>query len=157
MLFIILMVLWIVFSGGVSLKICLTGAAVSFLIVLFCTKFMGYRPLSFGRFFRRFGRGFVYVLVLLKEIVLANLSVLKYVYGRKEPEARLVHFKSDLDSEGLQVLVANSITLTPGTITVDVKKTGEYTVHGLDASMTDGIDKSVFFRQAEKMKSCASR
>ena len=144
-------VLWIIFSGGFSLQTCLIGVIVSFLISLFCAKFMHYRPLSPARFLKRLGRGFVYVLMLLREIVLANLAVLRVIYSRKEPDARLVRFQSDLKTEGLQVLVANSITLTPGTITVAVRD-GIYTVHGLDVSMTDGIEDSCFFRHANELK-----
>ena len=150
-IFIIVFVLWLIFSGGISFSVCLTGLIISALITLFCVKFMEYRPLSPARFFKRFGKAFVYILILLKEIIAANFAVLGWIYSRKEPDARLVHFKSSLDTEGLQVLAANSITLTPGTITVDTRN-GEYTVHGLDASMTEGIENCCFFQETEKMK-----
>ncbi len=150
-LFIVLFLLWVLFSGGISVQTALTGAIVCVLITLFCAKFMRRRTSAPVRFGKRFVKGLAYLVVLVREIFLSALGVLKYIYGKKEPRANLVHFQSELDTDGLQVLVANSITLTPGTITVDVKD-GEYTVHGLDVSMTDDIENSCFFRRANDMK-----
>lgn len=150
-MFVILFVLWIIFAGGVSVTTVVEGLAVSALVTLFSCKFLGYRLFTPARFFRKIGGILVYVIKLLKEIVLANLSVLKIIYSRKKPEARLVHFKSELDDEGLQTLAANSITLTPGTITVDLHD-GEYLVHGLDKSLTEDIKNCCFFEDVKMLK-----
>ena len=48
-------------------------------------------------------------------------------------------------------MLANSITLTPGTITVDLKD-GEYLVHCYDKSMGDGIDESGFVTLLRKLE-----
>ncbi len=150
-MFIILFVLWLIFAGAVSVTTVIEGLAVAALITLFSWKFLGYHPVNPVRFIKKAAAVIVYVLKLLKEIVLSNIAVLKILYSRKEPEPRIVHFKSDLEDEGLQTLVANSITLTPGTITVDLKD-GEYYVHGLDKSLTDDIKNCSFFTDAKKLK-----
>ena len=62
-----------------------------------------------------------------------------------------MHFKTDLHSTFARVLLANSITLTPGTITVAL--TGnEYTVHCLDKELAEGISSSVFVKLLEKIE-----
>ena len=66
------------------------------------------------------------------------------IYSAKyELEPAIVHFKTDLQTTFARVLLANSITLTPGTITVSLKD-DEYTVHCLDKELAKGIDSSVF-------------
>ena len=49
------------------------------------------------------------------------------------------------------MLVANSITLTPGTYTVKLEGK-EYAVHALDDSFQPGIEYSAFFRMAKKLE-----
>ena len=63
--------------------------------------------------------------------------------NRLEPEPVLFTFRTKLKSEAAKVLLANSITLTPGTITV--KQTGDrFVVHALDREIAEGTENSVF-------------
>ena len=63
----------------------------------------------------------------------------------------LVTFRTDLKTEFGRFLLANSITLTPGTITVQVKG-DRLTVHCLDKSMLDTSDDGVFQRWIRKLE-----
>ena len=54
-----------------------------------------------------------------------------------------------MKSKFLQVVLANSITLTPGTITVDIEG-DEFDVYCLDLTMADGIEDSIFVRELVK-------
>jgi multicomponent Na+:H+ antiporter subunit E len=49
------------------------------------------------------------------------------------------------------VILANSITLTPGTITVSLTD-DHLLVHCLDKSLAEGMDDSVFVRLLQKME-----
>jgi len=71
--------------------------------------------------------------------------------GEKEPEPQLVQFDVDLKKNRHLVALANSITLTPGTITVDLHD-NHFTVHALDASLVDGLDDGVFVQQLMDME-----
>lgn len=93
----------------------------------------------------------LYVIVLIIEIIKANISVLPYVFGRT-PEGVTVEFDSPLTGDTANAVLANSITLTPGTITVDARD-GHFTVHCLAPAFADGIESSVFVRQLLKMES----
>ena len=63
----------------------------------------------------------------------------------------MVTFKTTLRSKISRVILANSITLTPGTITVSLWE-DELIVHCLDKSMAEGMDNSVFVEMLEKME-----
>jgi multicomponent Na+:H+ antiporter subunit E len=68
---------------------------------------------------------------LLKEIAVANWQVLRIVFHPRLPiEPALIRFRTHLGSELARTILANSITLTPGTITVDVSG-DEFVVHAL--------------------------
>lgn len=72
-----------------------------------------------------------------REIVAANLAVLRLIMKPEiEVEPRLVRVPVDLRSGLGRCVFANSITLTPGTVTVDVEEDG-FLVHALDGSFTD--------------------
>jgi multicomponent Na+:H+ antiporter subunit E len=72
-----------------------------------------------------------------REIVSANLSVVRLIMKPEiDVEPRLVRVPVDLRSGLGRCVFANSITLTPGTVTVDVEEDG-YLVHALDNEFTD--------------------
>jgi multicomponent Na+:H+ antiporter subunit E len=88
---------------------------------------------------RRIARWAVYAPVLLFEIVRANVVVAAVILDpRREIEPRLVRVRS-LVGSGLPVTtLANSITLTPGTLTVRASDRDLY-VHALTASTRQGL------------------
>ena len=93
-----------------------------------------------------------YCLVLVNEIVKANLTMIHYLLSPQIlPEPALVRFRTDLKTHTAQVLLANSITLTPGTITVEMKD-GEYLIHCYDKTMGEGLDSSVFVSMLKKLE-----
>ena len=56
-----------------------------------------------------------------------------------------------MKSRAARVALANSITLTPGTITVALEE-DELIVHALDVDLVRGIDDSVFVHMLRKME-----
>lgn len=77
-------------------------------------------------------RFFAYIPWLLYQIYLASIHVIKIVLKPKMPiDPRIIKFKTKLQTDISMVTFANSITLTPGTITVEIKD-GEYYVHAID-------------------------
>ena len=65
-------------------------------------------------------------------------------------EPVIVKFRTSLKKEVTRVILANSITLTPGTITVSLEE-DELTVHCLDKSLAEGMEDSIFVKMLEKM------
>jgi multicomponent Na+:H+ antiporter subunit E len=82
-----------------------------------------------------------YTIWLAWEIVKANWHVLKlalHPHGLREVEPEIVRFTTGLRSEFAKWLLANSITLTPGTVTVKI--TGnEFVVHAISRQSTTGL------------------
>lgn len=150
-MFAALLILWLVF-GGVSAASLALGVIVSSLITLFASKFMDYSSARMFAGLRKTGRALGYGLFLIKEIAAANAAVIKLIYGGREPEPLLVRFNAGLDGDAARVLLANSITLTPGTITVELEG-DELWVHALDRSLADGIEKSAFAAKAKELES----
>jgi len=83
-----------------------------------------------------------YIFYLLWEIVKSNLDVAKRVIA---PVVRInpgiVRVKTTLKSPVARMFLANSITLTPGTLTVDIKGNDLF-IHWIDVSDVDEIQAS---------------
>ncbi len=87
-------------------------------------------------------RFILYVPWLLKEVFTANLHVLRLVFHPRMKELinpRTIRFRSRLTSDMALLVFANSITLTPGTITVFVSIMGNFTVHVIDEPSGDAL------------------
>ena len=130
------------------------GLIIAGLMYAFICKFMGYKPRADIIMAKKFFYLIQYVFILVKEIVKANFAVIRMITSsRYELEPAVVRFKTDLKSAPARIMLANSITLTPGTITVSL--TGdEYVVHCLDKSLAEGINSSIFvtlLRRLERM------
>ncbi|MDE7238684.1 MAG: Na+/H+ antiporter subunit E, partial [Lachnospiraceae bacterium] len=69
----------------------------------------------------------------------------------KEASPAIVSFDVTLKTEVGRALLANSITLTPGTITVSLSD-NHYVVHCLDKAFGEGLDSSVFVRLIADME-----
>lgn len=75
----------------------------------------------------------------LIEIVLANIEVAKIVLNPALPvEPQIVRFKTRLKKPVSRVILANAITLTPGTLTVDIEG-DEFVVHALTSAAGTGV------------------
>lgn len=92
----------------------------------------------------RIARLFFYIPWLIWQIVVASLQVASVVLRPKMPiDPALMRFKTKLPNMESKVILGNSITLTPGTITIRIKG-DEFLVHSLmDVSQTGIIDESL--------------
>ena len=68
-----------------------------------------------------------------------------------EPKPRLVRFESGLSGEAHRVALADSITLTPGTITCQLRG-DEYVVHCLDESLAEGLTDGALITALREME-----
>lgn len=143
---------WIIFNGRITVEILIFGAVISALVFGFICKFMDYSVEKEKGFYKKFLYLVGYALVLVKEIIVANMQVVHMIWTRKEVvEPVIVKFRVNLKTELARVILANSITLTPGTITVLLEE-NEYTVHCLDKSLAEGMEDSVFVKMLERIE-----
>lgn len=143
---------WIIFNGAITTEICIFGVVVAFLMFGFVCKFMDYSWRKEKLLIQRSGYFLLYLGNLLIEIVRANVSVCHFVLSdRDEIHPVMVSFHTTLKSGLARVILTNSITLTPGTITVSLQG-DEVIVHCLDRSLAEGMENSSFIKMLEHME-----
>ncbi len=122
---------WIMVTGSVQIIPLIVGALVSLMVLLFNRSILiqpeerspvtGSNLLIYFKLALRF----------LRDIFIANIQVALIVLNPRLPvEPRIVTFRSGLKTQVNRVLLANTITLTPGTLSVMCSE-DEYVVHAL--------------------------
>lgn len=151
-MFLLFFLVWIIFNGAITTEICIFGVVVAFLMFGFVCKFMDYSWRKEKLLIQRSGYFLLYLGNLLIEIVKANVSVCHFVLSdRDEIHPVMVSFHTTLKSSLARVILTNSITLTPGTITVSLQG-DEVIVHCLDRSLAEGMEDSSFMKMLEHME-----
>ena len=132
--FFILFFIWVLLSGKLDLFHLSLGVFSCLLVsvlssdLIFSTPEINKIPKLWFQFIK-------YIPWLLYQVFLANIHVLYLVFHPKMMtliDPRIIRFRSRLKSEMALVTFANSITLTPGTITVYVSMYGDFEVHVID-------------------------
>lgn len=136
--------LWVVFNGRLTLEIALLGLLISGVLYAAVCLVSGWSPRKDWRLLRGAPGAARYMGLLIRAIFLANFQVLRFVFSAKyEPEPQLVTFRTGIRKPVSRAVLANSITLTPGTITASVEG-DRFTVHCLDESMADDLKGGAF-------------
>lgn len=151
-MFFLLFGFWLLLNGRWTGEIALTGAVVCGLIYIFIWKFMGYSPRVEWQLLRRLPRAVGYGLFLIREVALSVWQTIRFIWSPKvtvQPE--IVSFHTKLKTDTAKVLLANSITLTPGTITVDFRD-DVMLVHCLDESLDAGLEGSQMEEKLMKLE-----
>ena len=140
--------LWLIFNGKITFEIIIAGALISVMLDVFIRKVLRLN-LTAKNFFmavKILPHILLYVIVLLVEIIKANFAITKLVLSPNlEVEPCLVKFHTPLKTNAARVALANSITLTPGTITVSLEG-NNLLVHALNREIADGLEGSIFER-----------
>ena len=128
---------WLLMSGHYTPLILFLGA-ISVGFVLYLTKRMdSFDEDTFEFKLKR--RHFSYWSWLAKEIFKANLDVAKVILApNMKLSPRMLRVPTSQSSELGTVIYANSITLTPGTVSVDIEG-DEIIVHALTQELMDGL------------------
>ncbi|MCB1878143.1 MAG: Na+/H+ antiporter subunit E, partial [Chromatiales bacterium] len=109
-----LFVIWVIANSSLDPQILSSGAVLSLIVTLLFTRFSGaYREISISP--RTIYYYLLYVGVFLVELVKANLNVARLVFSPKvDIHPGIVEIKTKLKSRTGRLVLANSITLTPG-------------------------------------------
>ena len=135
-LFVTLMLFWLMLSGKLDTDVLIVGAVASLIIALL------YRDgLSFFTEFRFTPRaivaGFRYYGYFLRELFKSNLKMAAIVLSPSLPiTPGIVKVRTRLKSRMGRLMLANSITLTPGTLTVEMAGEWLY-IHCVTLGATD--------------------
>jgi len=144
-------IFWILLSGEFTF-ILITSGVVSSLIVAYISHdlLIGKADLKteVGRVFRFFR----YLPWLLWQIILCNVEIAYLVLRPKlKVDPQLVRFKPDLKTDLGIVTLANSITLTPGTVTIEANR-GEFVIHAIWPKSAEGIIDGEMQRKVRKIE-----
>ena len=151
-MYLLFVLFWIILNGRFTVEIFLLGLLFALVIYGFAYKFLGLTWKKEKKIWKCTIWGIQYVGILLKEIIIANLAVSKIVLSKKKKiHPVLVKFPAPVNSHLLQVILADSITLTPGTITVRLYEE-KFEVHCLDESLAEGLNDSVFVKMLKKLE-----
>ena len=94
---------------------------------------------------------------LLKEIIKANFNIARVIVSRKMPiNPTVIQVKATQETELGQVVYANSITLTPGTVTIDIDK-DIMSVHALTLGAAEGLKSGEMDRRVTNMEDHPAR
>jgi multicomponent Na+:H+ antiporter subunit E len=137
-LFLSLVVLWLLWSG-LYLPLMLFLGLASCLLVMWLVK--RFQTLDHESVPLHLGVGiFGYWGWLLKEIAISSLQVTRIILAPKlQISPTMVNIQCKSSGQVRQVLLANSITLTPGTLTTDIDENGLVTVHALTQEGAQGV------------------
>ncbi len=151
-MYLLLYCFWVILNGRLTAEIALLGLAVVGAVGALAFVLFGYTPRREWRIDRKLPLFICYIFVLLREILKANWAVLGFIVNEHRAiEPTLVTFTTGLKTRFGRFMLANSITLTPGTITV--KMDGDrLTVHCLKRSMLDTSADSVFARWISRLE-----
>ncbi|MBQ9685507.1 MAG: Na+/H+ antiporter subunit E [Oscillospiraceae bacterium] len=139
--FILCFAFWLLLTWSLDTQELIAGAIVSLVAALFCARFFIHDKAFW--FFRpaRLGALIAYVFVFLGELIKANVDVARRCFsGCTDVNPGIVKVPVDLKHDYAEAMLANSITLTPGTITLDIaEQEGKtyYYIHWIDVAELD--------------------
>lgn len=146
---ILLMAVWIGFTNSFDFQEVFVGLGLTCLI-----SFLGIRLftccdlsiLSPNRLFYLLQYIFIFIFALIK----SNLDVARRVLSPSLPiNPGIVKFKTKLTKNFAKMVLANSITLTPGTLSIDIVEDTFY-IHWIDVKTTN--PEEVYFEVAEQFE-----
>ncbi|MEA2108886.1 MAG: Na+/H+ antiporter subunit E [Pseudomonadota bacterium] len=148
--FLLLLPLWLLLSGHYDLFHIGIGILCCALVSLFSAGLL-FTSANITTHHIVMGRFILYIPWLIYQIILANILVAKLVLSPKlKIEPQVFSFKSKLKSDVAQTTYGNSITLTPGTITIDIKDDEVY-VHALAGNFKDDLLTGEMERRISKI------
>ena len=151
-MFILLLLIWFIFNGKITWELTVLGMILCACIYFFMCRFMDYSLKKDISLMRRSVSFLYYTGVLIVEIIKSNLQVMHLTLTDREiVEPVIISYRTRLRSKLGRVILANSITLTPGTITISLEE-DELVIHCLDKTIAEGNENSTFEQLLERME-----
>ncbi|MBN1295030.1 MAG: Na+/H+ antiporter subunit E [Candidatus Latescibacteria bacterium] len=135
-MFLFLYLIWLCLSASLHYQELLAGIFFCLLLTIFLHRqyySLGLPPLTI----KRFVFFIIYLVVLFNEIVRANIDVAYRVIHPKMPiKPGIIVISTKLKQDIAKMILANSITLTPGTFTLDIIE-DKFLVHWINVQTED--------------------
>ncbi|MDR5659336.1 Na+/H+ antiporter subunit E [Serpentinicella sp. ANB-PHB4] len=149
--FLFLIIFWLILSPLLNIQSILIGSIASILIV-FYARDIAFTNKEIPKYSLKNLVIYVkFVLRLLVEIVKANIEVALIVLNPKLPLSQcFIKVPLKINNDIVKVIYGNAVTLTPGTLTVDVEEDG-FLIHALTKDAADGMTDSIIEHYCTKM------
>ncbi len=136
MLLFALVVAWLVWSGLYKPLLLVLGFFSCLLCVYLADRMGFFRRLAMIRVMAQLPGYWVW---LLKEVIVSSWDVARTILHPRMPiSPTVVEIDTGTDNEAIQVILANSITLSPGTVTLDLHE-GKLKVHCLTRAGAEAL------------------
>ena len=138
---------WIIVNARMTLEVLIIGVVISVFMSLFYYRVLGASFAAEKRIWAKGGKLIVFVLMLVVEIVKANVQMIKLILSPKlNIRPQLIYFKSPVETGFAKVLLTYSIILPPGTIVfhLDEDIVG---VHAIDSALGQDVNRSGMVRR----------
>ena len=149
--FLVLLAFWLILSGHYDLFHVGFGVLSAALVTGLSSDLLSLGGRETGLSVWRF---IAYLPWLLYQVVLANFHVVYLILWPSQLRPQIIRFRTQLRSELARTTLGNSITLTPGTVTMDIQG-DEFVVHAVSDKvaqdlLTGAMEKRVarVFREA---------
>lgn len=138
--FVLIFAVWLLLNSSLAPVYIVSGVIVAFILAVWSSlRFPVFENVRMTP--KAFFSFIVFIHVFLLELIKSNFDVAKRVLSPSLPvNPGIVEVKTTLKSQMGRLLLANSITLTPGTLTVEIKDDSLF-IHWIDVSSTD-IEKT---------------
>jgi len=113
---IVFAIIWIVLTERITPWSIAAGLVVSTGCVIFCRKFLPLDKISGVNYFLLF----IYIFYLIGQMFVGAISAIRMIV--KGAKADIIEIHTDITNEFLRVMLANSITLVPGSVTLEMKE-----------------------------------
>lgn len=142
--FLFFFALWLLFNGRLTADVIGFGVVIAAAVTVFADKICGWSEARTRRILRVSVPLLDYFATLFVEIIKANLAVIQVILSPRCREAhpQIFRFDGNLRRRPVQTIMANSITITPGTYTIEIED-GVFTVHALNTSFAEGTPGSI--------------
>lgn len=146
-----LFVLWLLLSGHYTPLITSLGAISCLLVCVLANRLGVLEP--DGRSFAYLFRLALYVPWLLKEVVSSNIAVARLIWHPRLPiNPQVIRTRASQNTPIGLATFANSITLTPGTLSLDADTDGEIAVHALSDDTAAGLQTGEMDRRVARLE-----
>lgn len=141
----LLFCMWLILTSSLALANIFVGLLVSSAIsILYIKLFKAEASIHFSPLWM-----LIYLYVLLKNLIKSNISIAKRILS---PDMHLspaiIAVETSLEEDWKRLLLANSITLTPGTLSLDIKENKIF-IHIIEYD--EGIDKKSIIEEFEQV------
>lgn len=135
-----LLVMWLLLQNSLTFPAIFFGAILGWLIPLMTHQLWPeeYRPMKYFLFFR-------FALVVLRDIILASAHVAYLILGpSRKLHPAFVTYPLELENEFTITVLANTISLTPGTVSANISRDKKYLlIHALDVEDEQELISSI--------------